>query len=92
MVDSTLTTGAETGRGSPERRDPVGARPNVRAVKEVATIEDEGRRYGPFRRAGANRFLGLCIFPGHDEKTASLNLYTDTQRFKCYGCGEGATS
>ena len=29
--------------------------------------------------------MALCVF--HDEKTPSLRVYPQSQRFHCYGCG-----
>lgn len=37
------------------------------------------------KRAGRN-FLGLCPF--HHEKTPSLSVSPERQRFTCFGCGE----
>ena len=32
---------------------------------------------------------GFISCPFHSEKTASLKMYANKQRFKCFGCGEG---
>jgi DNA primase len=39
------------------------------------------------RRAGVNRFEGLCPF--HDERTPSFGLNPTEKLFYCFGCGEG---
>jgi DNA primase len=39
------------------------------------------------RRAGANRFEGLCPF--HDERTPSFGINPAEKLFYCFGCGEG---
>jgi DNA primase len=39
------------------------------------------------RRAGANRFEGLCPF--HDERTPSFGINPAEKVFYCFGCGEG---
>src|SRR5919108_2214048 len=38
------------------------------------------------RRAGANRYEGLC--PLHDERTPSFGIDPAEKRFYCRGCGE----
>ena len=49
-------------------------------------IEDVVGQHVNLRRSGANMF-GLCPF--HGEKTASFNLYPETNSFYCFGCGAG---
>jgi DNA primase len=39
------------------------------------------------RRAGVNRFEGLCPF--HDERTPSFGINPAEKLFYCFGCGEG---
>lgn len=62
-------------------------RPNIRAIKDVATIEDEALHYGEFRSSGASRLLGRCISPEHEDKTPSMTVYVDRGIFRCFGCG-----
>ena len=50
-------------------------------VDLVAMVEE----YVPLRTRGRYH-VGLCPF--HQEKTPSFTVYSDTQHFKCYGCGE----
>jgi hypothetical protein len=38
------------------------------------------------RHSGPNRLVGLCLF--HEERTPSFNLYIESQRYKCFGCGK----
>ena len=38
------------------------------------------------RKASPNRYQGLCPF--HTEKTPSFSVYTQIQRYKCFGCNE----
>lgn len=40
----------------------------------------------PLKRSGRN-FVTLC--PLHDEKTPSCHIYTETNRFWCFGCNKG---
>ena len=89
MANDTRTTEAVTGRGSPTgSKRPAPMRPNVWAVKDAVRIEDVARDYGEFRAVGDGRLLGRCLDPRHEDRTASMTIYADTQRFKCYGCGE----
>lgn len=60
---------------------------NIRAVKEAARIEDVIRDYGDARMVGAGRLVVRCVAPGHEDRTPSMSVYTQEQRFKCYGCG-----
>ncbi|MDQ6775763.1 MAG: DNA primase, partial [Actinomycetota bacterium] len=39
---------------------------------------------GELRRAGANRYVGLCPF--HDERTPSFQVVPDEKRYYCFGC------
>ncbi len=49
-------------------------------------IESVASGYVAFKRRGRN-LVGLCPF--HGEKTASFNLYPETNSFYCFGCGAG---
>ncbi len=87
MGNDTRTTETVTGRGSPTGRlDPIPMRPNIWAVKDAVRIEDVARDYGEFRAAGDGRLLGRCVLPGHEDRTPSLTIFTETQTFKCFGC------
>ncbi len=67
---------------------PVSFRRQIEALKDAVRIEDVAADYGAFRLMGAGRLLGRCISPDHTDRTPSMTVYTDTQRFKCYGCSE----
>jgi DNA primase len=60
-----------------------------KAIERVKTIPIErvAAGYTSLRLAGANRLLGRCIAQDHTDKTPSMTVYTDRQRFKCFGCG-----
>jgi DNA primase len=76
-------------RTTADAPQPVSFRRQVEAVKEAVRIEDVASGYGAFKLMGAGRLLGRCVSPDHEDKTPSTTIYTDAQRFKCYGCGEG---
>ena len=51
-------------------------------VDIVSIIESTGVE---LNRSGT-RHVGLCPF--HDDRNPSFYVFTDTDRFKCFGCGE----
>jgi DNA primase len=59
----------------------------IEAIKDEIPIEQVAAEYGAFKLAGPNRLLGRCIAPDHEDRTPSMTIFTDTQRFKCFGCG-----
>jgi DNA primase catalytic core len=66
--------------GALHRRVP---RPGRDAVDMVDLV---GSRV-ELRRAGVNRFEGLCPF--HDERTPSFGINPAEKLYYCFGCGEG---
>ncbi|MCZ6787945.1 MAG: DNA primase [Planctomycetota bacterium] len=58
----------------------------IQRVQEAVDIADVISRYATLKRAGRN-FKALCPF--HEEKTPSFTVFPESQRFKCFGCGEG---
>jgi hypothetical protein len=71
----------------PERQGPASFRRQLEAVKDGARIELVAQDYGEFKLAGSGRLLGRCVSPGHEDRTPSLTIFTDEQRFKCFGIG-----
>jgi len=67
-------------------RQPYSVRKAIEAVKGTVPIEQVAREYTALRLAGTGRLLGRCIAPDHTDKTPSLTIFTNTQRFKCFGC------
>lgn len=65
-------------------------RRQLEAVKEAVRIEHVADGYGKFRLTGSGRLLGSCVSPDHEDKSPSLTVYTEQQRFWCYGIGCGA--
>lgn len=55
-------------------------------VRESSDIVEIVSSYIPLKRKGGT-YWAQCPF--HDEKTASFQVRSDRQRFKCFGCGEG---
>ena len=56
-------------------------------VREAVDMIDLVGARTELRRAGANRYEGLCPF--HDERTPSFGIDPVQKLFYCFGCGEG---
>ena len=74
---------------TPTRHGPASFHRQIEDVKDAVRIEDVAAGYGTFRLIGAGRLLGRCVSPDHTDRTPSMTVYPDEQRFKCYGCGKG---
>jgi len=60
----------------------------IARIKAAVRLEEYAGRFTHLRPAGRDRFKGLC--PMHKEKTPSFYIYTDQQRWHCYGaCASG---
>lgn len=59
----------------------------LEAVKAAVRIEDVAAHYAEPRLLGNGRLLARCVAPDHEDRTPSMTVYTETQRFRCYGCG-----
>lgn len=73
---------------TPERK-PYMLTKSIEAIKTAVRIEQVAAEYGTFKLAGPNRLLGRCIAPAHTDKTPSMTVFTDSGRFKCFGCQLG---
>ena len=86
------------GVSQPERRG-VSRKPVIDKAKEkVLVIELADRLVADRRGAGdggnwrkvGDKWVTLCLLPGHEERTPSFTVYADNDRgFWCYGCGRG---
>ncbi|HEX6388629.1 MAG TPA: DNA primase [Solirubrobacteraceae bacterium] len=56
-------------------------------VRDAVDMVDLVGTRTELRRAGANRYEGLCPF--HDERTPSFGIDPGQKLFYCFGCGEG---
>ncbi len=73
---------------APERkRERYSVRKGIEALKTAIPIEKVAADYGEFKLLGNGRLLGRCVSRLHEDKTPSMTVFTDTQRFKCFGCG-----
>lgn len=58
----------------------------IEELKYRNKIDDVISSYVTLKRAGSNK-VGLCPF--HSERTPSFTVFTNTETFKCFGCGAG---
>lgn len=65
---------------------PVIKASSLRDLKLRVNIHDVVARTVALKKAGGNRFKGLCPF--HSEKTPSFHVTTDKGFYKCFGCGK----
>ncbi len=72
-----------------EERLPYGLRKAIEAIKDAVPIERVAVEYGEFKILGNGRLLGRCVASDHEDRTPSMTVFTDAQRFKCFGCGLG---
>ena len=59
---------------------------SIDTVKAGVLIEQVANEYGEFRFARQDRLEGRCVAPDHEDKTPSMSIFTESQRFKCFGC------
>lgn len=56
----------------------------VRLANDIVDIIGEDT----FLKRVGSRYMGLCPFPGHNEKTPSFSVSQDKQLYHCFGCSE----
>src|ERR687893_2479151 len=74
-----------------ERRRGTGLRISQRSIEEVreaANIVEVASEFTALRRQGT-RFVGLCPYPDHSEKTPSFSASPDRGFYYCFGCQRG---
>lgn len=64
-----------------------GLRQAIATIKAAVPIEQVAAEYTEVKLLGNGRLLGRCVAVDHKDKTPSMTVFTDTQRFKCFGCG-----
>ena len=60
---------------------------DIQALRDTANIVDVVSNYTTLKKAGGQRFKGLCPF--HSEKTPSFTVDGSKAMFYCFGCSEG---
>ena len=61
---------------------------SIEEVREAASIVEVASEFTALRRQGA-RFIGLCPYPDHQEKSPSFNISPDKGFYYCHGCQRG---
>jgi|GEM_PF-2805855 len=59
---------------------------NAEQIRLEVNAVDVIGRHVTLKRRGVN-YIGLCPF--HDESTPSFTVFPNTNKFKCFGCGQG---
>ncbi len=60
----------------------------IEKVKSIASLKDAVEGYTKVKKSGS-RFVALCPFPDHKEKTPSFFIDENLGLFHCFGCGRG---
>src|SRR3712207_7393052 len=61
---------------------------SIEEVRERANIVEVASEFTALRRQGS-RFVGLCPYPDHSEKTPSFSVSLDQGFYYCFGCSRG---
>jgi DNA primase len=61
---------------------------SIEEVREATNIVEVASEFTALRRQGA-RFVGLCPYPDHSEKTPSFSVTPDRGFYYCFGCQRG---
>src|SRR5829696_6333127 len=61
---------------------------SVEEVREAANIVEVASEFTALRRQGT-RFVGLCPYPDHAEKTPSFTVHAERNFYHCFGCDKG---
>ena len=70
----------------PKNKNVSGVSDEEIQIAQEYPIEKIAEQYLDLERFG-NRYKSLCPF--HNEKTPSFYLFTDSNRYYCFGCNEG---
>jgi DNA primase len=61
---------------------------SIEQVREQANIVEIASEFTALRRQGT-RFVGLCPYPDHSEKTPSFSVHAERNFYHCFGCSKG---
>src|SRR5918998_2267180 len=61
---------------------------SIEEVRETANIVEVASEFTALRRQGT-RFVGLCPYPDHSEKTPSFTVHAERNFYHCFGCDKG---
>ena len=79
----------EVDRRHDSERPSYGIRKAIEAIKGKVRIERLAAEYTEVKLLGNGRLLCRCVASDHEDRTPSMTVYTDSQKFRCYGCGIG---
>lgn len=89
MIEDTTARDLAPEQSPDHRRRPYPVFKAIEKLKAEIPIEQVAAEYGAFKLLGNDRLVGRCVSPFHTDKTPSMTVFTDTQRFKCFGIGCG---
>ncbi|MDQ3588735.1 MAG: DNA primase [Actinomycetota bacterium] len=61
---------------------------SIEEVREAANIVEVASEFTALKRQGT-RFVGLCPYPDHSEKTPSFTVHAERGFYHCFGCDKG---
>jgi DNA primase len=61
---------------------------SIEEVREASDIVEVASEFTALKRQGT-RFVGLCPYPDHSEKTPSFSVSPDRGFYHCFGCQKG---
>ena len=61
---------------------------SIEEVRETANMVEVASEFTALRRQGT-RFIGLCPYPDHSEKTPSFTVHAERNFYHCFGCDKG---
>jgi DNA primase len=61
---------------------------SIEEVREAANIVEVASEFTALRRQGT-RFVGLCPYPDHSERTPSFTVHAERNFYHCFGCDKG---
>ena len=61
---------------------------SIEEIRETANMVEVASEFTALRRQGT-RFIGLCPYPDHSEKTPSFTVHAERNFYHCFGCDKG---
>ncbi|HLL98230.1 MAG TPA: DNA primase, partial [Rubrobacteraceae bacterium] len=61
---------------------------SIEEVRETANMVEVASEFTALRRQGT-RFIGLCPYADHSEKTPSFTVHAERNFYHCFGCDKG---
>jgi len=61
---------------------------SIEEIRETANMVEVASEFTALRRQGT-RFIGLCPYADHSEKTPSFTVHAERNFYHCFGCDKG---